>query len=147
MCGTVGGVDARVSPRLTIPASEFTWRFSKAPGPGGQHVNTTDTRAELMWDVAASSTLSEGERQRLLTALAGDLVGGVLTVSASEYRSQLRNRQAAVAKLVALVKQGLAPAPRRRRPTKPTRGSVRRHQEAKRRRSDIKRLRRRPSAE
>src|SRR5699024_9478244 len=78
-----GRVDARISQRLTIAASEFTWRFSKSSGPGGQHVNTTDTRAELSWDVGASATLSEGQKQRLLTSLGGTLVDGVLTVSAS----------------------------------------------------------------
>lgn len=137
-------MDVHVSPSLIIPAVELSWRFSRSSGPGGQHVNTTDTRAELSWNVAASGVLSTAQRERLRAGLAGQMVDGVITVSSSEHRSQLRNREAAVDKLAALVRAALGPPPRRRRPTRPTKGSMRRHQEAQRRRAQIKRLRRRP---
>lgn len=136
-----------VSPDLIIPAAELQWRFSRSSGPGGQHVNTSDTRAELLWDIPASAMLSTAQRDRLLARLGDRLVDGVLTVSAAEHRSQVRNREEAAAKLARLVRSGLAPPPRRRRPTKPTRGSIRRHQEAKRHRSQTKQLRRRPPAD
>jgi ribosome-associated protein len=140
-------MDLEVSPALTIPASELNWRFSRSSGPGGQHVNTTDTRAELSWNVVASAALSDSQRQQLVTRLERRLIDGVLTVAASEHRSQLRNREIALAKLAELVAGGLAPAGPRRRPTKPTRGSQRRHFAAKVQRSQTKQQRRRPSAE
>lgn len=129
---------------MVIPAAELQWRFSRSSGPGGQHVNTSDTRAELSWAIPTSAVLTAAQRDRLLARLGEQLAGGVLTVTASEHRSQLRNREEAAAKLAKVVRAGLAPPPRRRRPTKPPRGSVRRQQEAKRRRSQTKRLRRRP---
>ena len=140
-------MDLDVSPALTIPAAELGWRFSRASGPGGQHVNTSDSRVELFWDVARSAVLSEGQRERLLARLDSRLVSGVLTVSASEQRSQLRNRETALAKLAGLVAAGLAPDGPRRRATKPTRGSVRRRLSAKGQRSETKRQRQRPPRE
>ena len=136
-----------VSPELVIPAAELQWRFSRSSGPGGQHVNTSDTRVELSWAIVSSAVLSGAQRDRLLAWLEAQLAGGALTVSAAEHRSQLRNREEAAAKLAKVVRAGLAPPPRRRRATKPPRGSVRRQQEAKRRRSQTKRLRRRPPLE
>ncbi len=138
------GVDVHVSQKLIIPAAELTWRFSRASGPGGQHVNTTDTRVQVSWDVSASTVLSESQRRRLLSRLGSRHRDGVVTVSSSEHRSQMRNREEASGKLADLIGAALAPPPRRRRPTKPTRGSMRRHQESKRRRSETKKLRRRP---
>ncbi|GAA1496035.1 alternative ribosome rescue aminoacyl-tRNA hydrolase ArfB [Paeniglutamicibacter kerguelensis] len=140
-------MDLEVSPALTIPAVELGWRFSRASGPGGQHVNTSDSRVELFWNVAQSSVLSEGQRERLLARLEPRLVSGVLTVSSSEQRSQLRNRQTALVKLAGLVAAGLAPDAAKRRATKPTRGSVRRRLSTKGRRSETKRQRQRPSSE
>jgi ribosome-associated protein len=140
-------MDLEVSPALTIPASELGWRFSRSSGPGGQHVNTTDSRAEVSWSIAASSALSDDQRQMLLTRLERRLIDGVITVSASEQRSQLRNREIALAKLSDLVAEGLAPDGPRRRATKPTRGSNRRRLAAKEQRSATKRQRQRPSAE
>lgn len=134
-----------VGPTLTIPAAELTWRFSRSSGPGGQGVNTTDSRVELSWDVGASAVLTDTQRSRLLARLGGRLVDGVLTVTASEHRSQLRNRDAARARLTALVAEALRPPARTRRPTRPTRGSQRRRLDAKRRRGDVKRLRRPPA--
>ncbi len=140
-------MDLEVSPALTIPAAELGWRFSRSSGPGGQHVNTTDSRVELIWDVAGSAVLSENQRERLLSRLGGRLNAGVLTVTASEQRSQLRNREVALAKLGQLVAAGIAPAAAPRRPTKPTRGSNRRRLAAKVQRSATKQQRRRPPAE
>ncbi|TFC84185.1 aminoacyl-tRNA hydrolase [Cryobacterium cheniae] len=140
-------MDLEVSPALTIPDRELGWRFSRSSGPGGQHVNTSDSRVELFWNVADSAKLSDDQRMRLLTRLAKRLVDGVITVTASERRSQLRNRELALAKLADLVAAGLAPDAAPRRPTKPTRGSGRRHLAAKQQRSATKKQRQRPSAE
>ena len=140
-------MDLEVSPALTIPAAELGWRFSRSSGPGGQHVNTSDSRVELSWNVAGSAALSDGQRLMLLTRLGQRLIAGVITVTASERRSQLRNREIALAKLSALVAEGLAPEAGRRRPTKPTRGSNRRRLAAKEQRAATKRHRQRPSAE
>jgi ribosome-associated protein len=127
---------------ITIPAEELSWRFSRSAGPGGQSVNTTDSRAELSFDVAGSAALPPLLKQRALSALAGRLTGGVVTVTAAENRSQLRNREAAAARLSALLAEATAPPPPSRRPTRPTRGSKERRLASKQRRSQIKRLRR-----
>ncbi|MDI3195827.1 alternative ribosome rescue aminoacyl-tRNA hydrolase ArfB [Pseudarthrobacter sp. AL07] len=140
-------MDLEVSPALTIPASELRWRFSRSSGPGGQHVNTTDSRAKLSWNIAGSAALSDDQRQMLLTRLGPRLVAGIITVASSEQRSQLRNRETALAKLTELVAEGLAPDGPKRRATKPTRGSNRRRLAAKEQRSTTKRQRQRPSAE
>src|SRR5215468_2155015 len=84
---------------ITIPADELTWRFSRSPGPGGQSVNTADTRAELSFDLAGSVALPPALKRRALAALEGRLTDGVVTVAASEHRSQLRNREAAAARM------------------------------------------------
>ncbi len=134
-----------MSPALTIPDAELTWRFSRASGPGGQGVNTTDSRVELSWDVASSAVLSDAQRARLVERLDKRLVGGVLTVTASEHREQLRNRAAARTRLAALVADGLAPPARQRRATRPTRGSQERRLAAKKQRTTTKQMRRRPT--
>ncbi len=128
--------------RLTIPAGELAWRFSRSSGPGGQGVNTTDSRVELSWDLAASPVLPPLLRARALERLGGRLVDGVLTITASEHRSQLRNREAAEARLVAVVQQAIAPPPRTRRPTRPTKGATERRIAEKKRRGQVKRNRR-----
>jgi len=135
----------RVNSRVTIPESELSWRFSRSSGPGGQGVNTTDSRAELVWDAAGSAVLSPVQRERLLAQLSGRLVGGVLTVAASEYREQRRNRDAARARLAAVVADALQPPPAARRPTAPGRGAKERRLKAKKQRTDLKRLRRPPA--
>jgi ribosome-associated protein len=142
-----GYMDLEVSPALTIPASELGWRFSRSSGPGGQHVNTSDSRVELSWNVGNSAALSDDQRLMLVTRLGRRLVGGVITVTVSERRSQLRNREIALAKLSDLVAEGLAPEAARRRATKPTRGSNRRRLAAKQQRAETKQQRKRPSAE
>ncbi len=126
----------------TIPADELTWRFSRSPGPGGQSVNTADTRVELAYDLASSAALPEPLKQRALTALGGRLTNGVLTVTASEYRSQLRNREAAAGRMAELLTEATAPPPPPRRPTRPTKASVERRLDAKQRRAKTKKLRR-----
>lgn len=140
-------MDLQVSPTLTVPASELRWRFSRSSGPGGQHVNTADSRVELSWNIAESAALSDDQRLMLVTRLGQRLIAGVITVSASERRSQLRNREIALAKLADLVAEGLAPEAARRRPTKPTRGSNRRRLAAKEQRAATKRQRKRRYAE
>ena len=128
-----------VSAAVTVPEAELSWRFSRSSGPGGQSVNTTDSRAELSFDVERSPSLPEHLRSRALDRLAGRLVDGVLTVAASEQRSQLQNREAAEQRLGQLLREALAPPPPLRRATKPTRGSKERRLAGKRRRSDVKR--------
>ncbi len=134
----------RVGAGVTIPESELSWRFSRSSGPGGQGVNTADSRVELVWDAAASAALSPLQRERVLDRLSGRLVGGVLTIAASEHRAQLRNREAARARLAALVGDALRPPSPPRRPTKPTRGAKERRLKAKQQRTDVKKLRRPP---
>jgi len=134
--------DVVIRSGLVIPEAELSWRFSRSSGPGGQGVNTTDSRVELSWDVATSTALSPALKARALERLANRLVGGVLTIAASEHRSQLRNREAAEARLAALAAEAVAPPPRSRRPTKPSRGAVERRIAQKKRRGNIKRGRR-----
>lgn len=126
---------------IVIPPEELTWRFSRSQGPGGQSVNTTDSQAELSFDLCGSAALPPVLRDRALAALAGRLSGGVITVSASEHRSQLRNREAAAARLSALLTEATAPPRPPRRPSRPTRGSVERRLADKKRRSHLKRSR------
>jgi ribosome-associated protein len=126
----------------TIPPEELSWRFSRSAGPGGQSVNTTDSRVELSYDLANSAALRSVHKERALQALAGRLADGVITVTASESRSQLRNREAAAERLTALLTEATAPPPKPRRPTKPSRAARERRLAEKRRDSEIKRLRR-----
>ena len=130
---------------IVIPAEELSWRFSRSTGPGGQSVNTSDTRAELSFNVAESAALPPVLRERALRALAGRLTDGVITVTAAENRSQLRNREAAAARLSALLTAATAALPPSRRPTRPTRGSRERRLAAKQQRAEVKRLRRPPA--
>ncbi len=134
----------RVGPTVVIPATELAWRFSRSSGAGGQHVNTTDSRVELSWDLQRSAALTEQQRILARRRLGAALVDGVLTVSASERRSQLRNREAAMARLADLVATAIAPPPPPRRPTRPSRGATERRLAGKRRRGETKRLRQRP---
>ncbi|HMH94754.1 MAG TPA: alternative ribosome rescue aminoacyl-tRNA hydrolase ArfB [Streptosporangiaceae bacterium] len=129
---------------IVIPTDELFWRFSRSSGPGGQSVNTTDSRAELSFNVAQSAVLPPALKERALRALSGQLTDGVITVTAAENRSQLRNREAAAARLSALLAEATAPPPRPRRPTRPTRASRERRLAAKQQRSQTKRLRRPP---
>jgi len=132
----------QITSRLVLPEAELSWRFSRSSGPGGQSVNTTDSRAELSFDVGRSPSLDEPARARLLERLAGRLVDGILTVAAQDERSQLQNREHASTRLAQLLREGLAPPPAPRRPTRPTRGSKERRLAGKKRRAEVKRGRR-----
>ncbi len=134
--------DLRVTPAVRIPAAELGWRFSRSSGPGGQNVNTTDSRVELVFDLAASQALPPHLQARALRRLEGKLVDGAIVVAASEHRSQWQNRVAAQRRLVELLQEALRPPPSPRRPTKPSRGSVERRLAAKKQRGAIKGQRR-----
>jgi ribosome-associated protein len=127
---------------LQIPASELQWRFSHSGGPGGQGVNTSDSRVELTWDLGGSSALPPALKERALGRLANRLTGTSITVTASEFRAQLRNREAAATRLVAVVNAAIAAPPRTRRATRPTAASVERRIASKKHRSKLKRTRR-----
>ena len=132
----------RVTRSVVVPERELRWRFSRSSGPGGQSVNTADSRVELSLDLATTTALGPVQRARVLERLERRLVEGVLTVTASEHRAQLRNREAALERMAAILAGALAPSPPRRRPTRPTRGAVERRLAEKHRRSRTKRLRR-----
>ena len=127
---------------LVVPAAALSWRFSRSSGPGGQGVNTADSRVELSVILLEVPGLSELQRTRLGQRLGDRLVDGVLTIAASEHRAQLRNREAARARLAAVLRAALAPPAPPRRKTKPTRGSKERRIEAKKQRGQLKKQRR-----
>ena len=131
---------------LVVPAGELTERFSHASGPGGQGVNTADSRVQLSLDLATTTALNDKQRERALQELGDRLSGTVLTVTAAEHRSQRRNRAAARERLAEVLRSALIP-PVPRRATKPTRGSKLRRLADKRRRSEVKARRRRPDAD
>jgi ribosome-associated protein len=134
----------RITPEVAVPVAELEFRASRASGPGGQGVNTTDSRVELRFDVAGSPSLSDEAKELALRRLGPRLdSGGVLRVVAQAQRSQLANRRAAMERFTELLAAALA-TPRARRPTRPTRASTARRVESKRRRSATKRLRDRP---
>jgi len=133
-----------ISDGMVIAAADLTERFAKSSGPGGQGVNTTDSKVQLSLDVAACASLSDAQRRRILRNLGHRLDNTVLTVAASTQRSQVRNRAEARERMAALLREALAPPPPPRRKTKPARGAVRRRLEAKKRRSELKSTRRRP---
>ncbi len=124
---------------VSIPEAELMWRFSRSSGPGGQHVNTTDTLAEVRFDLAGTASLPPVWKERALQRLAGRLTGGVLVVRAGEHRSQWRNREAAAARLASLLASATEPPPRPRRPTKVPRGVNERRLKDKRLRAQAKR--------
>jgi ribosome-associated protein len=141
--GDLEGV-LRVRRGFEVPVRELRWRFSRASGPGGQGVNTTDSRVELSFDVARSPSVPDDLRERALSRLGNRLVDGMLTVVAAETRSQLRNREAARERLAQRLREATAAEPKKRRPTRPTSGSKRRRLDAKTRRGAVKKLRGRP---
>jgi ribosome-associated protein len=140
LIGVTNGLPVRGT--VAIPRRELSWRFSRSSGPGGQSVNTADSRVELRWNLAASTALPEPLKQRALQRLGHRLVDGAVVVTASEHRAQLQNRRAAETRLVALVANAIAPGPAGRRPTKPSHGAVQARLDAKRRRSLTKQRRR-----
>lgn len=139
---TPPGTDLRLRPGpglpggLVVPATELTERFSRSSGPGGQSVNTADSSVEVVLDLTTTQALDDAQRSRAVARL-----GPVLSVTASEHRSQHRNRLAARTRLADRLREALAPPPLPRVPTKPTRGSRRRRLEGKKRRGEVKRLR------
>lgn len=132
---------------LVIPDAELIERFSRSSGPGGQSVNTTDSRVELRWDVSGSAALGDAQRVRLLERLEARLTDGVVSIVASEHKSQWQNRSAARARLKALLSDALAPPPPARRPTRPSRAAKQRRLDAKRHRGELKSKRARPPLE
>lgn len=132
----------RVTRSVIVPQGELRWRFSRSSGPGGQSVNTADSRVELSLDITSTTALGPILRTRALERLASRLVDGVLTVTASEHRSQLRNREAALERLAVTLRAAVAPPAPPRRPTRATRGSVERRLADKKRRARTKKLRR-----
>ena len=136
--------DLEITRSLVVPAAELQWRFSRAGGPGGQGVNTTDSRVELRVNLWTLSTLSPAQLERMQVQLGHRLVDGVVSVTASETRSQLRNRRAARARMAALLRAAVLAETRTRRPTKATKGSHRRRLNAKKQRGQTKNLRRKP---
>ena len=140
------GQDLVVNDRLVIPAADLQWRFSRASGPGGQGVNTTDSRVELVLNLEACSVLGPFRRARLCERLASRLVDGDLRIVVADERSQWQNRQKAMVRMAELLRDALKPPPPSRKATRPTRGSQRRRVQAKKQRGEIKRQRRsRPS--
>ena len=135
-------MDLQLSGRWVIPAAELRWRFSRSSGPGGQNVNTTDSRVELLFDLAATPSLPLHLRARATQRLAVRLVEGCLVITSSENRSQWQNRVAAQRRLVDLLQEAIKPSPPPRRATKPTRGAVQRRLAAKKQRSAVKQQRR-----
>lgn len=135
-------MDLQLSGRWVIPAAELRWRFSRSSGPGGQNVNTTDSRVELLFDLAATPSLPLHLRARAMHQLEARLVEGCLVIASSEHRSQWQNRVAAQRRLVALLQEAIKPPPPPRRATKPTRGAVQRRLAAKKQRSAVKQQRR-----
>jgi len=127
-----------VTRSVSIPRSEIELRFSRSSGPGGQHAQKSDTRVEAIFDVESSAALSDVQKRRVVAR-----AGPVLRAVAQDERSQWRNRELATERLVDTLREALR-VPRRRRPTKPTKASVEKRLERKRRRSDVKRLRRPP---
>ncbi|MBT0768582.1 aminoacyl-tRNA hydrolase [Kineosporia sp. J2-2] len=132
----------KVNQTVTIPEAELSRRFSRSSGPGGQGVNTTDSRVQVRWHVPTSTALTPAQRERVLERLGPRLTDGVLQVVSSEQRSQAQNRETAEQRLAAIVAGALAPPPRARRATRATRGSQERRIAQKKRRGTVKRLRR-----
>jgi ribosome-associated protein len=137
-------LDLEVSPGFAVPGTELRERFSRSSGPGGQGVNTTDSRVELSWDIAESAAIPPWLRDRLLARLASRLASGVLTVAVSTQRAQLANRAEARDRMAALLRMAAAPPPPKRRPTKPSKGAKERRLAEKKRRSRTKQTRRLP---
>ncbi|MFE7119503.1 alternative ribosome rescue aminoacyl-tRNA hydrolase ArfB [Streptomyces sp. NPDC057654] len=124
---------------VSLPEAELMWRFSRSSGPGGQHVNTSDSQVELRFDLGRTEALPDVWKQRALERLAGRLVGGVLSVRASEHRSQWRNRETALVRMASLLAEATAPPPRPRKARKVPRGVNERRLRNKKARSDTKR--------
>jgi ribosome-associated protein len=139
--------DLPVTAAVVIPAAELRWAFSRGTGPGGQSVNTADSRVELRWRPADSAALTETQQRRIAQRCGNRMVDGDLVVRAAEHRSQWQNRRAARERLAELVRQALRPPPPARRRSRPTRAAVERRLQRKRRRGEVKQRRTRPAAD
>ena len=135
--------DLHVSAAVVIPAAELQWRFSRSSGPGGQNVNKVETAVELGFDLEGAGAIGPFQKQRLLERLGSRCVAGCLRVAVSEHRSQYQNRQLALQRLGDLLREALKPPPKLRKPTKPTRGAVKRRVDAKKQKSQVKQARQR----
>ena len=135
--------DLHVSAAVVIPAAELQWRFSRSSGPGGQNVNKVETAVELGFDLEGTGAIGPFQKQRLLERLGSRCVAGCLRVAVSEHRSQYQNRQLAMQRLGDLLREALKPPPKLRKPTKPTRGAVKRRVDAKKQKSQVKQARQR----
>ena len=133
--------DLVVTSAVTIPAAELLWKFTRSSGPGGQSVNTTDSRATVTFDLAGSASIPDYLRGRALNRLAARLVDGTLSITADEQRSQLQNRRAAEQRLAGLLRGAFAPPPPPRRPTKPSCTAIDKRIQAKKSRGHTKRMR------
>ena len=142
--------DVRIAPGPGVPdgvlisAAELTERYSHASGPGGQGVNTADSRVQLSFDIAASAAFTPAQRARLISRLGARLDGTVITVDSAVFRSQYRNRREARLRLADILRTALTPPPPPRRPTRPSRAAVERRLLSKHRRSELKRQRSNP---
>ena len=139
-------MDLVINSRLVIPSRELQWRFSRASGPGGQNVNTTNSRVELIFNVGGSSVIGPFRKQRLIDQLAKRLVDGCLRVVVVEERSQYQNRQLALIRLANLLREGLKPPAKSRKPTKPTQASQKRRIKTKKHRGELKQKRQNKSS-
>ena len=135
--------DLHVNAAVVIPAAELQWRFSRSSGPGGQNVNKVETAVELGFDLEGTGAIGPFQKQRLLERLGSRCVAGCLRVAVSEHRSQYQNRHLAMQRLGDLLREGLKPPPKLRKPTKPTRGAVKRRVDAKKQKSQVKQARQR----
>ena len=136
--------DLVIDGRLTIPAAELAFTASRSSGPGGQHVNTTDTRIQVRWNIAASGVLGEIRRARLLAALASRLTAdGETVIACDTHRSQRRNKEEALGRLAALVRRALV-VPKARRPSTPSAAAKLRRLQEKKKQAQIKKGRTRP---
>lgn len=139
-------MEIHVTDQITIPASELQWSFSKSSAPGGQGVNTTDSRVRLGWNPSTSSALPDDLKQRALSRLKCDRDGLIHVVAESE-RSQFQNRLAAIERMAEIIQSAIAPPPPPRRKTRPTRAAREERITSKRRLGILKRNRQRPSSE
>ena len=141
-------MDLTINSHLVIPSKELKWRFSRSSGPGGQRLNKTDSRVELIFDIKSSSAITPFNKQRLLVKMHSRITNGCVSIVAAEERSQYQNRQLALTRLASLIEEGLKAPPKARKATKPTRASNKRRLATKRYRSLLKQKRqRKPSTD
>ena len=134
-------MNLKINTKLEIPANEIQWRFSRSSGPGGQNVNKTDTRAEILFNVLKSKTLTPYQKHRISSREQVKLVNGSICIAVQEKRTQYQNRQLALSRLASTLRELLKPPPKKRKETIPTRSSQKKRVESKKKRGEIKRNR------